>query len=79
MAAQLVVIVVVEALDGRFLDRAVHPLDLSVGPGMLDLGEPVLDAMFVADAVEDVHEGMAVRSSWLVNWMPLSVSTVWMA
>lgn len=30
-------IVVVEALDGGFLDGSVHPLDLAVGPGVLHL------------------------------------------
>jgi len=49
-----------EALDCRLFDRAVHPLDLNVGPGMvrpLDLArqilsEPVLDAVRLADHVE---------------------------
>ena len=34
---------VVEALDGGVLDRAVHPLDLTVGPWMARLGQPMLD------------------------------------
>jgi hypothetical protein len=33
----------VEALDGSVLDRAVHALDLVVGPRMLWLGQPVID------------------------------------
>jgi hypothetical protein len=41
-----------EAFDGRLLDRAVHPLDLTVGPGMVRLGEPVLDVVRFADHVE---------------------------
>jgi hypothetical protein len=49
-----------EALDGRVLDGAVHPLDLSVGPGVLYLGEPVLDAMLITHAIEDVFEGVAI-------------------
>jgi hypothetical protein len=36
------------ALDGRFLDRAVHALDLAIGPGMLDLSQPMFDAVRVA-------------------------------
>lgn len=60
MPAQLIVIVIVEALDGGVLDGPIHPLDLAVRPGMVDLCEPVLDAMFVADAVEDVLKGMPV-------------------
>jgi len=41
-----------EALDGFLFDRAVHPLVLTVGPGMVRLGEPVLDAVGLADHVE---------------------------
>jgi hypothetical protein len=41
-----------EAFDGRLLDRSVHPLDLSVGPGVTRLREPVLDVDRFADHVE---------------------------
>lgn len=50
--AQLVMIVVMEAFDGCVLDRAVHPLDLAVGPGMVRLGEAMLDVVGLADHVE---------------------------
>ena len=40
------VTIVMVAFDGGFLDGPVHALDLAVGPGMLDLGEPMLDAIF---------------------------------
>ena len=46
---------VVVALDGRLLEGAVHPLDLAVGPRMVRLGEPVLDAVLAADLVEAVN------------------------
>src|SRR5215210_8897933 len=36
---------VVEGLDGGLLDGAVHPFCLTVGPRMVRLGEPVLDAV----------------------------------
>ena len=52
--------VVVEAPDGGALDGSVPPLDLPVGPGMIDPGEPVLDAVLVADPIEDVVEGVFV-------------------
>ncbi len=42
----------VEAFDGRFLDGSAHPLDLAVGPRMVRFGEPVLDAVRLADHVE---------------------------
>ncbi len=32
-------------LDDGFLDGALHAFDLAVGPGMLRLGEAVLDAV----------------------------------
>ncbi len=41
-----------EALDSGILDRAVHPLDLAVGPGMVRLCQAVLDPVGVADHVE---------------------------
>ena len=37
-------VVIVEALDGRFLDGSVHALDLAVGPGMLRPGRAMIDA-----------------------------------
>ena len=51
---ELVVGVVVVALDRGVLDGAVHPLDLTVGPRMVHLGQPMLDVVLAADAVEDV-------------------------
>ena len=58
MISELVVIVVVEAFDGRLLDRAVHAFDLAICPRVPDLGEPMFDLMLAANAVEDVFEGI---------------------
>ena len=44
--------IIMVALDGRFLDRAVHALDLAIGPGMLDLGQPMFDAILLAAHIE---------------------------
>ena len=52
MAAQLVVGFVVVAFDRRFLEGSVHALDLAVGPGMVGLGQPMLDGMLPASTVE---------------------------
>lgn len=38
--ASVAVAFVMEALDGRLLDGAVHPLDLAVGPRMVRFGKP---------------------------------------
>lgn len=56
VAFELTVAVVVIALDGRILDRPVHPLDLSVRPWMIDLGEAMLDAVFPAAHREHVSD-----------------------
>ena len=58
--AQRVEIVVMEAFDGRGLHRAVHALNRAIRPGVLDPGQPVVDLMLAADAVEDVFAGMNV-------------------
>jgi hypothetical protein len=49
---QLLMGVIMEAFDGRFLDGSVHPLDLSVGPGVVRSGEPMLDVVGFTDHVE---------------------------
>lgn len=61
------------ALESGFLDRPVHSFDLAVRPGMFDLGKAVLDPILVTDPIGDVVEG------GVMNWIRLSVSTVWMA
>jgi hypothetical protein len=56
---KLIVAIVMVALDGGVLDGAVHSLDLTVGPRVLRLSEPVFDTMLKADLVEamDAHPG----------------------
>lgn len=54
MLPELVMIVVVVALDGRFLDGAVHPFDLPVGPRMTRLSEPMIDIVLRAGEREGV-------------------------
>lgn len=51
---ELLVAVVMVSFDGCVLDGAVHPLDLTIGPGVVHLGQPVLDTVLIADAIEDV-------------------------
>lgn len=62
MASQLVVTVIVVSLDGRLLDGPVHAFDLPVGPGVMRLGQPMLDAVALAGPIEGVaaeHRGRA--------------------
>ena len=42
MNPKLVMGFVVEALDGRILDGAVHPLDLTIGPRVPGLGQAMM-------------------------------------
>ncbi len=54
VGAQLIVRRVVEALDGGFLDGAVHALDLPVRPRVPRLGEAMVDAVLGAGILERV-------------------------
>ncbi len=42
MCAKLVVAVIVVSFNGRVLDYAAHALNLTVGPQMVWLGQPML-------------------------------------
>ncbi len=81
---ELIVSIVMVALDGVVLNRAVHALDLAVRPWMLDLGQPMFDAILLAAHIEHMCHVSCRRavgpSAWRggnVNWIPLSVRTVW--
>ena len=50
----LIVIVVIIAFDSCLFDRPVHALNLTVGPGVSDLGQAVFDIVFITDTVKDV-------------------------
>ncbi|AOX17980.1 hypothetical protein A0U89_13535 [Kozakia baliensis] len=52
MDLQLLMAVVMEAFDGCFLDCPVHPLNLTVRPGMVWFRETVFDPVGFADHVE---------------------------
>lgn len=43
MLPQLIMVFVVIGPHGGFLDRAVHALDLAVGPGVVGFGQAVID------------------------------------
>jgi len=43
------------ALHGRFLDRAIHAFGLAIGPGMLDLDQPMFDPVLLAAHVEHMR------------------------
>ena len=59
MRFELGVRAVVVALNGRLLERSVHPFNLAVGPRMIWLRQPMLDAVRIAEHVE--HMGAPAR------------------
>ena len=52
VCTKLVMTVIMIARNGGLFDGSVHSLDLPVGPGVLNLGCPVLGAIFVACAAK---------------------------
>ena len=76
--------------NGGFLDGAVHPLDLSVGPRMIGFGQSVVDVVagtgvFKGMSPKDLASGYGLLDvrrcrtavAWEVKWVPLSVRIVW--
>ena len=55
VAAEMIVGLVVEPLDRCFLDGPVHPLDLTVGPGVPGFGEAMIDVGLGAGQFEPVR------------------------
>src|SRR5271170_202482 len=54
VCSELLMVVVVIALNGGLFDGAVHALHLTVGPGMIGLGQSMVDAMQKTDPVKRV-------------------------
>lgn len=67
MLFELPVAVIVKAFDGGFLDGAVHPLDLAVGPRVLDLGQTVLDAVLAAAHAEHMLHVAGSRTTGIAR------------
>jgi hypothetical protein len=57
---KLAVTIAMIAFGRRLLNGPVHSFDLSVGLGMLHLGQAMFDGMLVADAIENVVIGISV-------------------
>lgn len=56
------------ALDGCFLDRAVHALDLAIGPGMLDLSQAMFDAILLAVHIKHMCHVSCRRAARVTQW-----------
>ncbi len=46
MLPELLMGIVVVTIDRRLFERAVHPLDLTIRPGMIGLGQAMLNPVF---------------------------------
>jgi hypothetical protein len=57
------VVVVRKALDGGVFDGAVHPFDPTIDPWVLDLRQPMLDAVLFAAHAEHVRDKGSGRPS----------------
>ena len=55
MRIELIRGLVMKALERGFFQRAVHPLDLAVGPGVGHQGATVLNVVRGADGIEQVR------------------------
>ena len=60
MVLELLVVVVMITLNSCLFDGSIHAFHLAIGPGMLDIGKPVLNAVLIADPVKDVLESEAL-------------------
>lgn len=52
MLHKLVMSLVVVTLHRGIFERTIHPFNLAIRPWMVWLGQPMLDAVFTADAVK---------------------------
>ena len=52
MFSQLIMAVIVVAFYGGILDRAVHSLDLAIGPWMVGFGQSMFNPIRLADHIE---------------------------
>ncbi len=56
MIFELLVCLIIVAFDGRFFDRSIHSLDLSIRPRMIDFRQAMFDLVLTANAVEQMFE-----------------------
>ena len=54
MSPELIMADVMEPLDGRLLDRAVHAFNLAIGPGMFRLGQAMFNVILRASQIKGV-------------------------
>jgi len=52
-----------EPFDSSFLNRSIHPLDLPIGPWMLNPGKTVFNATFSTNPIKDVLRGVGITGA----------------
>lgn len=57
------VIIVMEPFNSSFFNRSVHPLDLTIGPWMLNLCKTMFNATFSTNSIKDVLRGVAITGA----------------
>ena len=63
MAFELLMSVIIIALYGGFFESTIHALDLPIRPGMVHFCKAVLDLMFMAHSIKDMHPGILIHLS----------------
>jgi hypothetical protein len=60
MLFQVVMSLIVILFHGGLFERAVHPFDLAIGPGMVGCGQPMVNPMLMTDAIKDMMKGLDI-------------------
>ena len=69
MTRQLLMVVIMEAFDGCFLDRPVHSLDLTICPRVLWLRQAMFNGVLTAPHVEHVCHVPGSRAILVTGWI----------
>ena len=77
MLSKLLMALVVEALDCGFLDGPVHSFDLSVGPGVLWFGQPMVDIVSSAGEFESVSTEERASCDGLFDLADSQATAAW--
>jgi len=51
---------VVIPFHGGLFERTVHPFHLTIGPGMVGFGQPMVNPMITTDAIKDMLKGIDI-------------------
>lgn len=69
MPTKLIVVGIVKAFEDGILDGSVHSFDLTIGPGVVRLGQTVFDPIICAETVEQMAQKPCRRSDAISWWM----------